>query len=183
MSNTTNQEIKAYSFSRKILHWLIALAVLGLFVSGFWMVELDYYSKWYTKIPHWHKSIGLLLIPVFLLAITWRRLGSKPAYEPGIKAWEATSAKVVQTLMSLLTFIVLVSGYMITTSNGDSVAVFNWFEVPSIISNIRVLGDIPGNLHRLLAYLLIALVILHTSAALYHHIVKKDDTLRKMLSK
>ena len=38
-------------------HWLSAVAVIGLFAMGVWMVELTYYSPWYKTAPHWHKSV------------------------------------------------------------------------------------------------------------------------------
>jgi cytochrome b561 len=44
------------------MHWLIALTYLGLFCVGWYMVTLDYYHPWYIDLPHWHKSIGMLLI-------------------------------------------------------------------------------------------------------------------------
>ena len=183
MQNSSKQSSNSYTLARVVLHWLIALSIFGLFASGFWMVELDYYSEWYTKAPHWHKSVGLLLFVVLCISFIWRHSTEKPLYEPGVKNWEILSAKWVQALMSALTLLIVVTGYLITTANGDPVSLFNWFDIPALISDIKNQEDITGKLHKWMAYVLIAFACLHASAALYHHIIKKDRTLLKMLSK
>ena len=43
------------------LHWLMAVAILGLALLGLWMTDLTYYSPWYRTAPFWHKSVGILL--------------------------------------------------------------------------------------------------------------------------
>jgi len=43
------------------IHWLVALAVYGLFALGLWMVGLGYYDTWYHRAPELHKSIGILV--------------------------------------------------------------------------------------------------------------------------
>ncbi len=44
------------------LHWLVAIAVYGMFALGLWMVTLSYYDGWYHGAPELHKSIGVLLM-------------------------------------------------------------------------------------------------------------------------
>ncbi len=67
-------DVSRYGLISIVLHWITALAVLGLFAVGFWMVDLTYYSQWYRTAPYWHKSIGILLaatiLPSFGLGVT-----------------------------------------------------------------------------------------------------------------
>ena len=74
-----------YGLTSIALHWLVALAVFGLFGLGFWMVGLTYYSSWYRTAPDLHKSIGVMLFMVMVLRVLWRtRLccAQAPFYRP-----------------------------------------------------------------------------------------------------
>ncbi len=172
-----------YSLTRILLHWLIAIIVIGLFASGFWMVELDYYHEWYTKAPFAHKAVGILLAFFLILATGVRLLTSKPKYDSTLSPLEKLSAKLVQYSMSLLVYSLIITGYLITTAKGDAISIFGWFEIPAIFSDINSQNDLAGKLHRWGAYLCIALAALHASAALFHHFIKKDTTLTRMLGK
>ena len=65
----------AYGLLSIGMHWLVALAVFGLFGLGLWMVGLDYYSSWRHTAPALHKGIGLGLFALMLLRLLWRLLG------------------------------------------------------------------------------------------------------------
>jgi len=172
-----------YSLKRKILHWLIAMIFLGLFVSGYWMIDLDYYHAWYTKAPYAHKAVGVLLLFVLLITSLIRIFGHKPEYDSTLTSIEKLSAKFVQISMSLLIYSLIVTGYLITTAKGDAISFFGWFEIPAIFSNLNSQNDLAGKLHRWGAYLCIGLACLHACAALFHHFIKKDLTLLRMLGK
>ena len=87
---------KTYSLTRILLHWLIAIVVIGLFASGYWMVDLDYYHEWYTKAPYVHKAIGILLFIALILASFIRLFTTKPQYDSSLSPLEKRSAKLVQ---------------------------------------------------------------------------------------
>jgi cytochrome b561 len=59
--------------------------------------------------------------------------------------------------------------------------VFGWFEVPATVYGIDGQEDLAGDVHFALAMSLLALIVLHVAAALRHHFVARDDTLRRML--
>ena len=60
-----------YGLVSVLMHWVIALFFIGLFGVGFYMVTLDCYDSWYTILPQWHKSIGMLLLVVVLCRGVW----------------------------------------------------------------------------------------------------------------
>jgi cytochrome b561 len=161
------------------LHWLTALAVLGLFGLGLWMVELSYYDDWYRQAPALHKSVGILLFAGLVLRLIWRGLNPAPA--PRGKAWERRSAAVVHRLMLAGLLLLMVAGYLISTADGRPIAVFGVFEVPATLHGIDGQEDWAGWFHRWLAYGLMALVALHAGAALKHQFIDRDGTLRRML--
>ena len=62
----------------RLLHWLTAIVVIGMFASGLWMVDLTYYSDWYKTAPHWHKSVGLILFALTLYRVLMRMISTRP---------------------------------------------------------------------------------------------------------
>ncbi|MCW8994429.1 MAG: cytochrome b [Psychromonas sp.] len=171
--------ITQYNTTAKSLHWLSALLVISLFILGLWMVDLNYYSAWYKVAPHWHKSLGLCLFAATLFRLLWQISTKKPPLEG--RLWEKYTAKIVHKSLYLLLFSLFISGYMISTADGRSIAVFNWFSLPGFGSFIENQEDIAGAVHFYLACATLSLAAIHALAALKHHFINKDNTLHKML--
>jgi cytochrome b561 len=168
-----------YGLVAIMLHWLIAITIIALFVLGLWMVELDYYDAWYRRAPALHKAIGIILFLAVLIRITWHWFSMRP--HPIGSGIEVTLARWVHRLLLTLPLLVMFSGYLISTADGSSVDVFSLFEVPAIISNLEGQEDIAGDVHLVLAIMLIVIASLHLLAALKHHFIDRDATLGRML--
>ncbi|GAB3022532.1 cytochrome b/b6 domain-containing protein [Bowmanella dokdonensis] len=162
-----------------LTHWLSAVALIGLFALGWWMVDLTYYSDWYKTAPHIHKSVGILLALLTLARIGWRISRGRP--EAIGKAWEIRLSHFVHILIYLLLITIFTSGYLISTADGSAIDVFNWFSVPGLGEFVENQEDLAGEFHEYLAYGLMGLVLLHTAGALKHHFLDKDKTLIRML--
>jgi len=173
------EKVKQYNNTAKLLHWSSALLVIVLFTLGLWMVDLTYYSEWYKTAPYWHKSIGLCLFALTLFRIIWKLFTAAPVIEG--KEWEIKAAKIAHLSLYLLLLGIFISGYMISTADGRSIDVFNWFSVPGFGSFFENQEDIAGTVHYYLAVTLISLAAVHALAALKHHFINKDNTLNKML--
>lgn len=163
------------------VHWMMALAIFALFGVGLYMVELTYYDELYKVLPFYHKSVGIVLAAVFVFRLVWRVTNTTPRAADGVALLEARAAHAVHLIFYALIAALLVSGYLISTADGSSISVFDAFDVPATVTSIPDQEDIAGLVHEYLAYALIALVILHAGAALKHHFVNRDDTLRRML--
>jgi cytochrome b561 len=168
-----------YGWISILLHWLVAVAVIGLFGLGIWMVDLGYYDPWYQRAPDIHKSIGILLFAVMLARLAWRRGNPRP--QPLGKPWEQKSAELVHGLLYLLLLALMLSGYLISTADGRAIEVFGLFSVPATLSGLERQEDIAGAVHEYLAYTLMGLTALHALAALKHHFIDRDPTLKRML--
>ena len=163
------------------LHWVVAVAVLGLFGLGLYMVELDYYDSMYKTAPFIHKSVGVLLFSAMIFRAIWRLVTSVPTPLPTHQAWEKRLAHWVHIALYGLLFVLMLSGYLISTADGRAISVFGWFDVPSVISGIDNQEDIAGDIHEILAYVLMFMVTVHGVGALKHHFIDKDRTLLRML--
>jgi cytochrome b561 len=155
MFNTINR----FGLVTIILHWLIALAIFVLFGLGWYFVELTYYDALYNILPSVHKSVGILLAVLFVISVIWRAINRKPDPLRTSSQLEVLAASVAHFLLSLLTGLILISGYLIPTANGASISVFEWFDVPAIIANLPQQEDIAGLIHKYLSYAIIGVVI------------------------
>lgn len=163
------------------LHWVMAIVIVGLFALGYWMRGLSYYHEWYRLAPYIHKSVGILLAMTLALRLIWRCYNVKPAAAQSLKTWEKNSAHLVHWLLYILLIALLSSGYLISSADGRGIEVFSWFEVPAIPALFDQQEDLAGLVHEYLAYTVVGLASLHALAALKHHFVDKDNTLKKML--
>ncbi|MGB8712640.1 MAG: cytochrome b [Onishia taeanensis] len=163
-----------------VLHWVSAVAIVGLFALGWWMTDLGYYDSWYNLAPWWHRSIGMLLFAATLLRLTWRAASTSPAL-PGAR-FERLAAELGHLGLYVLLVAVLVSGYLISTADGRGISVFDWFEVPALVSDLPRQATLAGTVHWYLALALIGLAIVHMMAAFKHHVIDRHDVLVRMIS-
>ncbi len=166
-----------------VLHWVIALTIFGLFGLGWYMIDLSYYDPLGNMLPAIHKSIGILLILVFVFGVVWQIINLTPKPVEGSTRFEIIAARLAHLGLSGLIAVILVTGYLIPTAKGMGISVFGWFEVPATITNIPEQEYVTGLIHKYLSYAIIGLALLHAAAALKHHFINKDDTLRRMLGR
>ena len=172
-----------WGLSAVLMHWLVALAVIGLFALGWWMTTLSYYDDWYRQGPFIHKSIGILLLFVVLFRLLWRRLDPAPAKLANHSRWERRLAAWTHGLLYLLLLTILLSGYLISTADGRAISVFDLFEIPATLQAIDGQEDIAGTFHWYSACALMTLVALHSLGAVKHQWLDKDGTLSRMLGR
>jgi cytochrome b561 len=161
------------------LHWLMALLIVGLYFLGDYMVDLDYYHPWYLKAPDLHRSLGLLVAALLVLRLVWRRLNPRPRAEG--HPWERHIAAWMHGMLYVMTGVAAVSGYLISTGDGQGVQVFGLFEVPALNDGFDNQEDYAGLVHEFSTDALLLLALLHGLAALKHHFFDRDRTLRRML--
>ncbi|MGD9424411.1 cytochrome b [Pantoea sp. NSTU24] len=163
-----------------LLHWSMALAIYAMFALGLWMVGLGYYDSWYHDAPEIHKSIGVILFLTLIVRLLWRVISPPPrplsSYSPRVRI----SAVVAHLLLYTLLLAILISGYLISTADGKPVAVFNLFTLPALFSGAGEQADLAGDIHLWLAWTVVILSVLHGLAALKHHFIDRDSTLKRM---
>jgi len=179
MKNTLSH----YGWITISVHWLVAVTVIGLFALGYWMVDLGYYDPWNKQGPDLHKSIGILLFIVMLMRVVWRYFQIKPEALNSHTRIEKKIGSIVHIFLYSALFVLMISGYLISTADGRAIEVFNQFSIASLGELFTGQEDLSGIVHKYLAYVLMLTVILHALAALKHHFIDKDNTLRRMLGK
>ncbi len=175
--NTTEK----YGLVSKLLHWLIALLILGLIGLGWWMVGLNYYDKWYYRGLELHRAAGIVVLFIAIGFIIWKIISPSPAMQTSLNRYEKLGAHTVHWILLLAMFVIPVSGYIISTSSNGEFTFFNLFDIPAIIPVSTAIRNLAITLHYYLAYAIAVIALLHAGAAFKHQFIDKKGTLKRML--
>jgi len=170
-----------YGAVAKALHWGLAVLILGLVWLGWVLVDLGYYSPWYQVASTSHEALGMLVLALAAFKLVWMLYSPGPAPQPELAPWERGASRLVHGALFLSMFLIPVTGYLVSTSDGAAVAMFDWFEVPAVVPVSTALRDGAIDVHAYGAYSVLALAVLHAGAALKHQFVDHDGTLKRML--
>ncbi len=162
------------------MHWLMAIAIIGMFALGLYMVELTYYDAWYKGSLDLHKSVGVIVAIVLLIRLAWRLSQPQPEALTHSKM-QKRAASAVHVLLYIVLVLLIVTGYLISTADGRAIEVFGLFHVPALGSFINNQEDIAGKVHFYLAWTVVLAAAVHALAALKHHFINRDRTLVRML--
>ncbi|MGE3319576.1 MAG: cytochrome b [Candidatus Berkiella sp.] len=163
-----------------LLHWLIALIMIGLIILGLYMVGLPF-SVQKLKFYGWHKEFGVLVLMLATLRLAWRFYNTTPALPPQMAKWEQWAAHGMHYVFYGFMFALPITGWMLSSASGLPVSFFGWFVLPDLISPNEENRHLLVIIHKWLAYGLIAAICGHVGAALQHHFINKDDIMRRML--
>ncbi len=167
-----------YGLISIFLHWFMAALIIGLFSLGIYMTDLSYYDAWYNKAPDIHRSIGVLVGMLLMIRLFWRQINIHP--RPLGASWEKSLSRLAHYLFYILLLVIVISGYLISTADGQPVFVFDWFQLPATVTGLENQADKAGVVHEYSAYLTILLALFHALASLKHHYINMDSTLVRM---
>jgi cytochrome b561 len=169
-----------YPPTSKWLHWLVAASVLTTAPVALTMTRI---SEGPTRdlLYNFHKSLGVLILVLMTLRLINRLVVGAPIPEPGIEPWQKVVSATVHTSLYVLLLAMPIVGYIANSAYGATTPFFGLFSLPGIIDKNETLATQLFTLHRWVGYLVIALVVTHISAALYHHFIRGDNVLRRML--
>jgi cytochrome b561 len=170
-----------YGLMTIIFHWVCAPLIIFLFGLGVYMRSLDYYSPWYHRGPEIHIAIGLLVFLLMTLRLVWRTSSTSPDAIPTISKSNLLAATAVKIALYAVVFVICISGYFITTAEGSAASFFGIINIPATAQLSADNIDRAGFIHKYLAWSLMGLVLLHGAAAIFHHFIKRDRTLVRML--
>jgi cytochrome b561 len=162
-------------------HWIVAAAVVALLALGLYMARLPDAGFDKTKIVLvlYHKEYGILVLLMVAARLAWRLLQPLPWLAPA-PAWQKVSARFVHLCLYGLLVALPVTGWLMSSAAALPVPFFKLGFLPDLIPRDDRLFHAFLAMHKWLAYGLIALLAVHAGAALWHHFVTRDDTLRKM---
>jgi cytochrome b561 len=161
------------------LHWIIAALVIGNLALGLSMVPMRISP---TKINAylWHKSIGTTIFLLASLRVVWRLSFGHPPPVP-MPAWQARAAAYSHALLYILLLVIPLSGWLYSSATGVQVLYLGQIPLPDLVPKDKALADTLRRVHVSLNTTMAAIVVLHVAAALKHHWIERDESLRRML--
>ena len=179
---TTLPSRRGYTRPAIALHWLIALLVVGGFSLGLYMSDLPV-SPQKLRYFSWHKWSGITVLALTFVRLAWRLTHPAPAPVPGLPRWQEQAARTIHRVLYVLLFAIPLTGWMYSSASGYPVVYFGIkaLQLPDLVAKDKALADLLKAVHQSLNWTLLVLVAIHAAAALKHHFVDRDETLRRML--
>ncbi|RMF16902.1 MAG: cytochrome b [Alphaproteobacteria bacterium] len=168
-------------------HWIVVALVVIQWLLGEAMTDWFESDKELSfALFQYHKSVGFLILFVVLARLVWRLREPVPAPPPDQPRWQTRLAVIVHWGLYLLLLGLPISGWLtVSTSKYKDLPIrfFGLFEIPKLMGPDKKLHDIFGEVHEVMVTLLLILLALHVAGALYHHFVRRDDVLKRMLGR
>lgn len=169
-----------YDAVAQTLHWLMALAIIVLWIMGHVFEALPR-GPLKSDVMFWHKSIGVAVLVLAVVRLIRRHLRPMPAFPATMTAWEMKLARLAHGALYGFMLIMPINGVLVSQSGGRAVSVFGLFDLPTLVGKSEPLHKAMENMHGALGWLLAVVLIAHAAAALRHHFGLKDDVLTRML--
>lgn len=168
-----------YGSVAMVLHWLTVAAIVATVPLAWWMDDLEpgLDKLWAYGV---HKSIGMTVLAVTVLRLVWRLANPRPRFL-GASRWQHGLSRLVHAGLYAVLIALPLVGWLHSAAVGFPVRVWGLVTLPAPIGPDRPLAETLLNAHGALASALLALLALHVAGALKHHLVDRDDTLRRML--
>ncbi len=172
-----------YTTTAIALHWVLGLALAGLFCLGLYMADLPF-SPQKLKLLNWHKWAGVSILMLSAVRLLWRLTHRPPALPHDVKlampAWQRTAHSLTHVGLYVLFFAVPLIGWAYSSAAGFPVVLFGLFPIPDFVSPDKALAAVIKPWHEASAWAMAALVALHVAGALKHHFIDRDSLLRRM---
>jgi cytochrome b561 len=162
-----------------VLHWLIALGIIGLLALGLYMVGLPKGLPVKATLINLHKSLGLTVFLLVLLRIVARVALHRPPLPP-MPPWQRAAARTTQGLLYVGMVAMPLAGYLGSSFNSYGTR-FWGIPLPKWGWDDAHLRDLFFGLHHVIGFALIALIVLHVAGAFKHQWIDRDNLLARML--
>jgi cytochrome b561 len=168
-----------YPCAMRILHWLMALLIIGLLILGLIMSNQPRGAPNHGMLVSLHKSFGLTVLALAVLRLGIRLAQSVPPLPEIIPALQRIAAHLAHWALYGFMFVLPISGYIMSTSYGLPVRWFG-YTLPKLVGVDKDRGELAWDVHSWGAYALIALIVLHVGGVIVHYLSHHINLLRRM---
>jgi len=177
---SSSNSSQRHSRVTQLLHWATVLLVGIAYVLSPGGPESRVYSTASDGLRDWHESVGLLVFALVLLRLMWRLLRVEPEPVP-MAAWMRASATAAHWALYALLLAIPLTAIAGAWLEAHPLTILGIGDVPPLLAPAHDLGALVADIHTILGNVIMWLAGFHAAAALFHHYVLRDDTLRSML--
>ena len=161
-------------------HWLM----LALLVAVYACIELhEFYPKGSDPreaLKVWHFMLGLSVLVLVTLRLAVRMIGTIPAIDPDPQRWQKSLARLMHVALYVFMIAMPLAGWLLLSAAGKPIPFFG-LQLPALVGESKNLANLVKEIHEVGGTVGYFLIGLHAAAALFHHYVVRDNTLRRML--
>ena len=176
------EPIRRYSNAAVAFHWITAALVLTQVVIGFTFAEFMEKGPAQSELFAWHKTIGAIILILALIRLAYRLKFPPPPFPPELPAWRRIAATWSHRAFYFLLIVLPLTGLIAVSglAHGPTTPLVGGLALPVIPGIGKETGGTSGDLHVVLVYATIALLLLHVGAALYQQFFEHDRTAGRM---
>jgi cytochrome b561 len=178
---TNPMAVPAYTLTARVFHWVTAALVLFMLPLGL-VIAHDWGGPLQDQLYDLHRSIGALIIPIVVARAVYRWRHAPAPLAADIPAIQQLAAHATHWALYVLLIVQPFVGWIGTSAYRAPIIVFGLFELPPIWPEDRGFSDRVLHLHGLIGLAIACLLAAHIGAALYHHFVRKDHVLMRMIT-
>lgn len=167
-----------YTGTAVALHWIIAALIICAFTLGWTMTNLEV-SPLKLRMVNWHKWVGITILSLAIIRLLWRLTHKPPEMLP-MPTWQRVSAKIIHAALYVLLLLQPLSGWVYSNAAGYPVVYLGIVPLPNLVAKNKQTADVLMERHEVLGWCLLVIVSLHVLAALKHHFIDGDATLKRM---
>ncbi|MDX1902182.1 MAG: cytochrome b [Gammaproteobacteria bacterium] len=175
MRNTKN----TFGSVSKFLHWVIALLVIVMVSAGWFMDDISNDALKLT-IYNLHKLTGITILFLMLVRLAWALTNPKPVSPKGTSVVQHFVEWGGHFFLYALIIAQPITGWVGSVAAGHVPHLGQW-QLNLPIMKSEALTTLCFKSHTIIAILIIVTVSLHVLAALYHHYIRKDNVLTRMM--
>jgi cytochrome b561 len=168
-----------YTRTAIALHWLLAAAILGQILLGWYLDEIPRGTparSWWVNL---HKSTGLTLGVLIVMRLTWRWRHPPPSLPASMPDWERLAADASHRLLYVCMLIMPLTGYVASNFSEYGVRFFNAVLLPAWGADDPQIYALLKGTHVVTSYAFVALIGIHVIGAL-RHVVLHDGIFQRM---
>ncbi len=174
--------IRRYSNTAVALHWITVVLVLIQVVLGFAFAEFMAKGPSKTEVFAWHKTLGALILILALIRLAYRLANPPPPFPPELPRWRRIAAVWNHRAFYFLLIVLPLTGLIAVSGmspNGHTMLA-GGLNIPTIPGIGRDTAETSGDLHVVLVFTTIALLLLHVAAAISQQFFEHDRTAGRM---
>lgn len=172
--------LESYDRVLKAVHWSTLLLIVAAYIAiwGSYAVATKEQEAFLTQL---HRSLGVTVFVLTVFRLGWRWHARIPSLPADLPAIQKAAARVAECVLYALLLLQPILGILYINARGRRVDFFLLGELPPIVGPDKMLAKQAIAAHDIVAYVLLTFIAVHAAAALFHHLVRRDDVLNAML--
>ncbi len=169
-----------YNNTARSLHWLILVLLVIQFAVAWTMPDIHRDTKPVGLIA-WHLLVGVVILLVMLVRLGWRAVSEVPPPPAGLPPSLKLLSRLTHFLLYAILIVLPLLGWINANARGWTVWLLGVIPLPTLVAPESSWGAEMGDVHQIVAYLLLGTAALHVLSAVYHQFVLRDALLSRML--